>query len=657
MLRALLWKEWREQRSIALAGVALAAVVPAMIVAIGVSTGGSSNFLEISDMVPFLSAVLIWPLFAALAGASTNAGEADGGSFFFLLSRPVSRTRVWAVKTAMGSAASIAVIGVSFVIAQAIDRWAGGPGFSFPFSSDPVQTNLTDAGVQALAVGLVIMSFAGAVFFSTFVGRALSAALAGISLALLAAFTAAWFQRLFSATAGPGNGVEPFLWMTFGATTVALLAGSLHLFRSNGHAGGPEARGAAMRAGAGVLACNLAVMGGAMAATTRVSPANGRLSLELSVPESGAMVVSAFRNRFAGSSLWITGPAGDLQRLARRPTGRSFATPDGNWLVYGSMRGPFGLRLAYCELRAVRPDGSGDHLVATISAPYGYCSIVARVSPAGSILVAQDPLADDALIVAPVNGGAPPRRIELGEEASLLLPWSDRQRQWVGTETEVLAQVDDGFIGIDVESGAVRSLYRSEPSEDFHVEDRSATQVLFQVHRDGAADGDQGPAATTRSMLLDVESGQVVELTLGCAEPQRYLRITTFWRQGRELVYTCASETERRQLKTYDLRSGESALLAELEQPASRLQVAPDGERLWATSTRLGETWIRRQFVVDADGAVREMVLEPGWNIVDWSSDGRLVVTRDADAERLFGYVDPGSDDLAVDVVVRGRNR
>jgi Tol biopolymer transport system component len=158
-------------------------------------------------------------------------------------------------------------------------------------------------------------------------------------------------------------------------------------------------------------------------------------------------------------------------------------------------------------------------------------------------------------------------------------------------------------------------------------------------------------------MLLDVESGQVVELTLGCAEPQRYLGATTFWRQGRELVYTCASETERRQLKTYDLRSGETVLLAELEQPASRLQVAPDGERLWATSTRLGETWIRRQFVVDADGAVREMVLRPGWNIVDWSSDGRLVVTRDADAERLFGYVDPGSDDPAVDVVVRGRNR
>jgi hypothetical protein len=51
------------------------------------------------------------------------------------------------------------------------------------------------------------------------------------------------------------------------------------------------------------------------------------------------------------------------------------------------------------------------------------------------------------------------------------------------------------------------------------------------------------------------------------------------------------------------------------------------------------------------------VVLRPGWNIVDWSSDGRLVVTRDADAERLFGYVDPGSDDPAVDVVVRGRNR
>jgi ABC-type transport system involved in multi-copper enzyme maturation permease subunit len=672
MLKALLWKEWREQRSIALAGMALAALVPAMIVAIGVSAGSASDFLDISDMIPFLSAVLIWPLFAALAGASANAGEAAAGSFFFLLSRPVSRTRVWAVKTAMAAAALIAVVAVSFVITQAIDRWAGGPGAGFPFSSDPVQTNLTDAGVQALAVGTVMISFAGAVFFSTFVARALSAALAGIALALFAVFAAAWLQSLFSASTGPSDGVEPFLWMTFLVTAATLLAGSLHLFRSDAHAGGTERRRLVARTGAGIVACSLVVMGGAMAVSTVVGPDNGRLVFASSVPGSGAMVLEATRNRFTGSSLWIVGPAGDLQRLTRRLARQPMPTPGGEWIVYTSTRGFLGMRSGHCELRAVRPDGSADHLVGAFgSANRCRWGIDALLAPGGSLLVAQEPSTDDGLIVALVDGSEPARRIELGEDVSLLPRWRDPRRQWVGTERRIVAGVADGLIVVDIETGAIQRLYRSGPSEDLFIEDRSATHVLFHVAADAVADeGGPQPARTSRYLLLDGETGEIVELPPRCTDEQHHsggpaevivnrgLGATTFWRQGRELVYACRSDPEGRRLQAYDLLSGETRRLAELEQRPRALHVAPDGERLWAsTSSRIGGIGFYRDFIVDASGALRELGLRPAWRLHGWSGDGRLIVSRTSGAEQLFGYVDPASDDLAVEVVVRGRAR
>ena len=168
MLKALLWKEWREQRQIAFAGLAVTFLVPALVIVIGIFAGGSTDFLELSDMIPFLLATLVWPLFAALAGATTNAEEMRIDAAAFLFSKPVSRIHVWAVKLTTALIAITFIVSVSYLVAQLIEMWLGGPGFRFPFSSDPVQLSmLGDAGVRAAAVGVVLVSFAGSVLFST----------------------------------------------------------------------------------------------------------------------------------------------------------------------------------------------------------------------------------------------------------------------------------------------------------------------------------------------------------------------------------------------------------------------------------------------------------------------------------------------------------
>jgi hypothetical protein len=195
--------------------------------------------------------------------------------------------------------------------------------------------------------------------------------------------------------------------------------------------------------------------------------------------------------------------------------------------------------------------------------------------------------------------------------------------------------------------------------------------VLFHVAADAVADeGGPQPARTSRYLLLDGETGEIVELPPRCTDEQHHsggpaevivnrgLGATTFWRQGRELVYACRSDPEGRRLQAYDLLSGETRRLAELEQRPRALHVAPDGERLWAsTSSRIGDIGFYRDFIVDASGALRELGLRPAWRLHGWSGDGRLIVSRTSGAEQLFGYVDPASDDLAVEVVVRGRAR
>src|SRR5512139_2948104 len=104
MLRALVWKEWRQLRALRWAGLALGLVLPVAFLAgaeaakrgllfgrIG-ENASATIFLEV---FPVTIALALWPLMALLLVSQAFAGDRAAGVEAFLLDRPVPRSRAW----------------------------------------------------------------------------------------------------------------------------------------------------------------------------------------------------------------------------------------------------------------------------------------------------------------------------------------------------------------------------------------------------------------------------------------------------------------------------------------------------------------------------------------------------------------------------------
>jgi len=177
--RALLWKELRMQRPVLLAGVAVAVLGPLLVLAM-LSTARDIAYW---DLVRALRVVLAgtWPFLAVAAGAITFATEAEDGTARFLLSRPVSRARVWCVK--VGAAAGVlAVTGLLSLLAiRVVALLAGSPPADWRMSVGYTDWTLF---VGSTVLGLGLLFFACGVLCSTVVARPLTAAAAAVAVGL-----------------------------------------------------------------------------------------------------------------------------------------------------------------------------------------------------------------------------------------------------------------------------------------------------------------------------------------------------------------------------------------------------------------------------------------------------------------------------------------
>ena len=242
MLRALVWKEWRQQRSIVVAGVGLAFIFPVIVYVVGRTAGSRMYDLGLAELVPFLTAALVWPLFAAVIAATASCGDADGGgSLVFLLSRPVSRTTIWAVKLAVAAVSLATVVVASFAVAELFYFRTALRWYPFPFPVDLLTEN-GDEATRALVLGVVLVSFAAAVLAGLFTRESVTAAAAGVTAALAVGATGLLLQSTYSASSRSSDGSEAFLWIFLSTITVALLSGSFRIFTHGGLLTGSELR-------------------------------------------------------------------------------------------------------------------------------------------------------------------------------------------------------------------------------------------------------------------------------------------------------------------------------------------------------------------------------------------------------------------------------
>ena len=182
MFKTLAWKEWREQRPVVVAGVAFAIVLPLFVLsAAGVEEVRLDDIVEV---LPVVFIGIVWPLLAAAAGAITIANEHESGTLRFLLSRPISRARIWVAKVmlatlavALGAAASLLVMGI---VARLVSNGLSGE-ITFSWLILGVRTTLYD---PLVLTSLSFLLFACSILCSTLLTRPLTAAAAGLALAL-----------------------------------------------------------------------------------------------------------------------------------------------------------------------------------------------------------------------------------------------------------------------------------------------------------------------------------------------------------------------------------------------------------------------------------------------------------------------------------------
>ena len=378
MLKVLAWKEWREQRPVVAAGCGIALAMPLFMMAGVTVTELNPTFEDVVGMVPIALFAFVWPLLAAAAGAITIATEVEEGTMRFLLSRPVSRSQVWGIKVALAGG-GLAVIGVfSLIVIWGVNQVSLTAGATITFGS--VMSSLSSTMYDPFTLAsLSFLLFACSVFCSSVLTRPLTAAAAGLAMALslLAMIFVVWAQLALLPRLEPQwLGIEVTL------VAVAVLLTSMLVFTWAEVFGGPaspsdpgeaehgdngESGGGLLKRGR-ILAGLLVVFVTAIAALPMVfanatlAPDDARVQLG-SISYAGNNVVMTVADESGSTTeIWLLHTDGSgLMRL----TGRHTFAPQiiGSAIAYLSRRGAAGGRTGALDLRVIDRRASRDSLI------------------------------------------------------------------------------------------------------------------------------------------------------------------------------------------------------------------------------------------------------------------------------------------------------
>lgn len=674
MLRALLWKEWREQRGIAFAGAAVAIAIPLLVIIIASSSGEWSDLSPVAEIVPFLFGMVVWPLFAALAGATANAESASPGSAGFLFSRPVSRVALWLVKVVIAAVAIVFVVTLSFYVALQVDVRVGGWGFSFPFSSDPFSWPPDDV-VRSMAIGSLYLSFSGAVFLSTFVRRPVAAAFGAIGLAAAVEFAALFVAGLLSSSGLSGAGA--FVETLSIGLAATLMLGSLHVFRIGGQSGGDGAGRHAQRACAGIFLSIPLIVALAGFTSTRIVPGAVRATLVLTVPGTDTSIFSFQRSSFSGSGLWAVEPGRDPRRLTSRLAAAVTIGRNGEWLFYTSRSNLLGMRSSRCELRAVRVDGVNDHVLTTIPRQRD-CYLSGRLSPDQQRIAVRVSKGDGRsllLIVDTIDGGS--RYVDVGPIAEDY--WSFAS-DWVSGRSLLLysnSESSRGYWLVDPDSGRLDRLY-TPAAENISFSLLATSNLYAMVYereqRDRSFPAADDVPAWQGGKLIDLVDRSAREIEPLCGGESRIAG--AFEGESDELYFTCRPRLPRRwewdstdfdalergSILRRDLVSGEETVIAELDGYVESFEPSPNASRFLVRLANRRDTPLvvpadrylsfsdrqlaYRYALVGADGSVRYLDIGRDWSVAEWFGDDRIVLLGlvGSYGARDYAYLDIADD-------------
>lgn len=626
LTRALAWKEWREQRGVVLAGLALAASMPFILMAGSSASARGVDLPGIAEALPGLIITLVWPLFAAACGASTVAGEIGEGTLGFLLSRPVSRARVWVVKVAAGLSALAAIVAGSLAVSWLFGLAVGGDGLR-------VVRLVGGAGAPAgppwppLAPAVFLL-FSASVFFSTFLSRALTAAAAGLagSLLVLSGIMLSWSRLDLIPRLEPELLAAEIL-----LTGALILLASSYVFSRGELLGGSRLRRTLatailmVLAGSGLIGVPLAVT------RLRLSPDDAILLRASVSPRGDGVAATAATPQGGSPQIWMVHADGSgFRRVAGRLTLGAAFSPGGEWLAYLSYRGALGLRTDRAALHMVRADGGRDRLLAggleLEIDPRRFIPGLA-FSPDGSHVAV---VGAEEVVVAPVEGGEPATISLAGTdlEGGLLLGWTAESHEVLLASPPWRQQGESLVAALDPRKGSTRAIYRGALS----------TGALFWQPAGPAAGttwvplligADEEGISVRELVVLDVNDGVLTEISdsacpFGLDLSEDGSRLA--WIECQET----AEEVTISRAHVLDLSTMTGTVLGSFHGDPLQVRLSPTGRRL-AVRRRGAES---PPLVLEAGGGIRE--LAEGWIPLGWSGRNRVVL----EGERRLAVVD-----------------
>ena len=396
-IRALAWKEWREQRPVLLMGLLVSALLPLFLAAGSTALRGGSGFSDVADVQLVVLACIVSPVFVTATGAVTLAGEAGQGTFGFLLTRPVSRVTLWLVKVSMGAVVSLSAVVLSTAVAWLLTSLAGGDGFAIFSELDPLEA--VDGPSLGMIALILVVLYASTVFFSTFLVRPITAAGAGLtgSVAILTVTFLFWSRLDLDSVSS-----REILATHLAGMSLVLLAASAVLFRR--HEVVPQRRGPLL---AGIVVAAVLLLSPVLAVAwlTPLSPEAATLQPCSLSPWGDKVAVTASRSEEGSPRVWLLPTDGTgRQSLTPRLTMDPVFSPDGSWIAYLSRRSWMGLASGGMTMRAIHIDGSGDRFLAAAGVPSEDWWRPSLVFSPDSSRVAT--VSEDHLIIGSIEGKA-----------------------------------------------------------------------------------------------------------------------------------------------------------------------------------------------------------------------------------------------------------
>ncbi|MGD8377624.1 MAG: ABC transporter permease subunit [Acidobacteriota bacterium] len=642
MPSGLIWKEWREQRTVMLAGIGIAVALPFFLIAGASTMGRGIDYADLAAVLPMFHAALIWPLFAAAAAAGTVANEKGEGSLDFLLSRPASRSSIWCVKMAVAAFAALAVIAATLAASLAFAHLAGPDAVARMVLPVPWGASRGSMSGAVLAA-VFLLAFGTASFFSTLLQRSLTvtAASIAVSIALVSGMTLV----LLRANAVPW--LEPqFLAAEVALAGLLFLGASWWTFTRGGMLRGRSLRrnaaGTAVLTGAVLLGATLPLV----QIAGRIDPDEAVFEDVTMTPDGTAIVAQVRDRRFHARQIWsIPLDRGGMLRLTGRLTLAPEVSPDGDWVSYLSVRGPLGLRGNRTSLRVVRTDGSGDREILSDVRQGGIThtgelQLGTAFSPDGERVAIHE---GGQVLVVDLRTGAT-RSLELTDP---LVAGGTDLLGWTGDEIVLYPLRTAGtatfrIVAMHVETGETRVVIAGDelalwPRAFARRPVVDGVLALVTYRREDEETG------LYRARLIDLATGAATPLSEGGCGSRMDLT-------PEFVAFSNCDEPERRStIRVRDRATGEEVVLGKLPDLPRSLAVSPRGDRvLVQTVPEPGPGPGVRGWSLARGGDPQEF--PAGLLPIGWSGRDRVVLedSRDGDTVRIAMSRPDGSDLRAI---------